>query len=113
METKTAECWASVDLKVGLASYRCSAFGWQTSRSKARLHRGDEKMDVHVPRCRGTLTLHTDTSHSCSEITCVKTGSPEQALSTHSCILLCNQDNCARCAGEPAGQVGNRGYWLN
>jgi|GEM_PF-3913775 len=47
--------------------------------------------------CRGALTVHKDHSVSCSESSCMTSQSSENALATHSCIIVCRVANCAAC----------------
>lgn len=72
---------------------------------------------VDLLKCRGTLILHKDGSHSCSETTCVKSVSSEQALGAHSSILLFHQGTCVRCStgsGTSAGRTSHHvSAWLN
>jgi len=48
--------------------------------------------------CRGALTVHKDLSVNCSESKCTSSRSSENALATHSCIVVCRDRSCEHCA---------------
>jgi hypothetical protein len=56
--------------------------------------------------CRGALTAHRDRSVTCSELSCPTSRSSENALATHSCIVVCHKHDCVRCV-TPGGGPGD------
>jgi hypothetical protein len=51
--------------------------------------------------CRGALTVHKDQSVMCSNGTCSTSQTPESALATHSCIVVCHDPRCVVCTELP------------
>jgi len=47
--------------------------------------------------CRGALTVHKDLSVNCSEVKCSTSRSSDNALATHSCIVVCRDRDCGHC----------------
>lgn len=48
--------------------------------------------------CPGLLTLHTGHRVTCSQETCTRTPTFDEAVAYHSCIVVCRQAKCASCA---------------
>jgi hypothetical protein len=53
---------------------------------------------------RGMLSVHKNFLVSCSERTCPMSRSSEQALGSHSCVVVCHEPRCVPCANEKIGQ---------
>jgi hypothetical protein len=58
----------------------------------------ETKLLARELNCRGDLTVHKDRSVTCSNSACTMTRSAENALATHSFIVVCRQPICDRCA---------------
>jgi hypothetical protein len=59
-------------------------------------------VDSLIHTCRGMLSVHKNSLVSCSESTCRTSRSSEQALGSHSCVVVCRQPRCVDCADQDA-----------
>jgi len=88
----------NVRLRLALARQTSSESRMFTSVSGGR-------MDTLALICRGMLTLHGDSSPTCSNANCTTCRSSAQALGSHSAVMACHEALCPRCSNAEVAQI--------